>query len=40
LKPLARTLRRNQTEAERKLWRHLRNRGCAGYKFRRQLEIG
>ena len=40
MKPLARTLRRNQTQAEQKLWRHLRNRGCAGHKFRRQLVIG
>jgi len=31
----ARQLRRNQTEAESLLWRHLRNRNL-GYKFRRQ----
>lgn len=40
LKPIARHLRRQQTDAERKLWRHLRNRQCGGYKFRRQVEIG
>jgi adenine-specific DNA-methyltransferase len=38
--PLARTLRRNQTAAEKRLWRHLRNRGLAGHKFRRQYPIG
>ena len=37
---LARTLRRNQTETEKRLWRHLRNRGLAGHKFRRQYPIG
>ena len=40
LKPVARRLRRQQTDAERKLWRYLRNRQCGGYKFRRQVEIG
>ena len=40
MSPLARTLRRNQTEAEKRLWRHLRNRGLAGHKFRRQYPIG
>ena len=40
LKPIARVLRRQQTDAERKLWRHLRNRQCGGYKFRRQVNIG
>ena len=29
-------IRRKATEAERILWRHLRNRNFAGYKFRRQ----
>ena len=32
----ARRLRRDQTEAERKLWAHLRSRQLAGAKFRRQ----
>jgi very-short-patch-repair endonuclease len=40
MNPLARTLRRNQTETEKRLWRHLRNRGLAGCKFRRQYPIG
>ena len=32
----ARLLRKKTTEPERILWRHLRNRNFAGYKFRRQ----
>jgi very-short-patch-repair endonuclease len=36
----ARTLRATQTDAERLLWRHLRNRGLYGWKFRRQRPIG
>jgi len=32
----ARSLRRNQTEAEEKLWKHLRNRKVGNLKFRRQ----
>ena len=36
----ARTLRRNPTEAERALWRHLRLRQLDGYKFRRQQPLG
>ena len=36
----ARTLRRNMTDAERLLWRHLRNRRMLGYKFRRQVIMG
>ncbi|PYK32499.1 MAG: hypothetical protein DME58_05645 [Verrucomicrobia bacterium] len=32
----ARLLRKKSTEPERVLWRHLRNRNFAGYKFRRQ----
>jgi very-short-patch-repair endonuclease len=32
----AQLLRKNATEPERILWRHLRNRNFAGYKFRRQ----
>ena len=37
---LARALRRNQTDAERKLWFILRSRQFAGFKFRRQQPIG
>ncbi|TVR97492.1 MAG: endonuclease domain-containing protein [Rhodospirillales bacterium] len=37
--PLARRLRRDGTDAERRLWRHLRNRGLDGHKFRRQHPI-
>ncbi|HEY2445951.1 MAG TPA: DUF559 domain-containing protein [Rhizomicrobium sp.] len=36
----ARTLRRNATDAERKLWRLLRNRCLAKWRFRRQQPIG
>jgi len=32
----ARLLRKRATDTERILWRHLRNRNFAGYKFRRQ----
>ena len=35
-----RKLRRDQTEAEKKLWSILRNRQLAGVKFRRQFPIG
>jgi len=35
----ARDLRRDQTEAERRLWKLVRNRQLAGFKFRRQLPI-
>jgi very-short-patch-repair endonuclease len=34
------TLRRRATNTERVLWRHLRNRNFAGYKFRRQHPFG
>ncbi|NVM23306.1 MAG: endonuclease domain-containing protein [Desulfobacterales bacterium] len=37
---LAKKLRKNMTDAERLLWRHLRNRELGGYKFRRQRPIG
>src|ERR1700674_2806326 len=37
---LARRLRREQTDAERELWMHLRGRQLAGAKFRRQYQIG
>ena len=35
-----RRLRSTQTDAERKLWLYLRNRGLSGAKFRRQRAIG
>jgi primosomal protein N' (replication factor Y) len=36
----ARSARRGQTDAERRLWFALRSRRLAGYKFRRQHSIG
>ncbi len=36
----ARQLRRNLTDAERRLWSILRDRKLQGYKFRRQHPIG
>jgi very-short-patch-repair endonuclease len=36
----ARALRRNMTDAERKLWQHLRDRQTGSCKFRRQVPIG
>ena len=36
----SRALRRNPTDAEIRLWHHLRDRRLAGFKFRRQLPIG
>ena len=36
----ARLLRKEATEPERILWRHLRNRNFAGHKFRRQHPFG
>ncbi len=35
-----RDLRKNQTDAEQKLWSLLRNRQLAGVKFRRQFSVG
>ena len=35
-----RTLRKNQTDAEKKLWTMLRNRQLSGVKFRRQFSVG
>nr|WP_298129178.1 endonuclease domain-containing protein [uncultured Pseudoxanthomonas sp.] len=35
-----RRLRRDQTDAERLLWQHLRDRRLLGWKFRRQHRIG
>jgi very-short-patch-repair endonuclease len=40
LKPRRRELRRNQTEAEKALWTHLRNKQFHGMKFFRQYSIG
>jgi adenine-specific DNA-methyltransferase len=40
VKERARSLRRDQTDAERVLWQHLRNRRLLGCKFRRQHPIG
>lgn len=37
---LARKMRREPTDAERKLWRIIRNKQVAGCKFRRQQPIG
>ena len=39
MKTLARKLRKESTDAERELWRHLRARRMAGFKFRRQMVI-
>ena len=36
----ARTLRRNMTDAENRMWYYLRSRRLAGYKFVRQHTIG
>jgi very-short-patch-repair endonuclease len=36
----ARILRTNSTDAERRLWRFLRNRLLCGYRFRRQMPLG
>lgn len=36
----ARSLRHNQTDAENRLWWHLRNRNLGGFKFRRQHPVG
>src|ERR1700739_368354 len=36
----SRELRKNPTDAECKLWRHLRSRQVGGYKFRRQYVLG
>ena len=35
-----RNLRGGQTDAEARLWRHLRDRRLGGYKFRRQHRVG
>jgi very-short-patch-repair endonuclease len=36
---IARKLRRNQTDAERRLWSRLRDRRLAGAKFRQQVPV-
>jgi len=36
----ARVLRKEQTEAEKRLWKALRDRGLEGLKFKRQVPIG
>jgi very-short-patch-repair endonuclease len=40
LKQIARQLRHNQTDEEKELWRALRGRQFAGFKFRRQHTVG
>jgi very-short-patch-repair endonuclease len=35
-----RSLRKNPTDAEKTLWRYLRNRQLLGFKFYRQMQIG
>ena len=35
----ARSLRKNQTDVEQLVWKHLRNRQLYNYKFRRQFPI-
>ena len=40
VKQIARNLRRNQTREEKELWRDLRSRRFAGFKFRRQHAFG
>ncbi|MEK7353219.1 MAG: endonuclease domain-containing protein [Chloroflexota bacterium] len=39
LKPLARQMRKESTDAERVLWRHLRRRQLLGHRFRRQHSV-
>jgi adenine-specific DNA-methyltransferase len=39
-KTRARELRKNPTDAEKALWKHLRLRQLGGYKFRRQQPLG
>ena len=40
LTPVARKLRRHQTDAEKRLWWHLRSRQVEGAKFVQQEQIG
>ena len=37
---IAKALRKRLTDAERLLWRHLRNRELGGWKFKRQYPVG
>jgi very-short-patch-repair endonuclease len=37
---VARRLRKNSTDTEQHLWRHLRDRQIGGFKFRRQQPLG
>jgi very-short-patch-repair endonuclease len=37
--PIARALRRNDTDAERKLWNAIRDRRLGGWKFKRQVPL-
>jgi very-short-patch-repair endonuclease len=40
LRPVARSLRRDATNAERRLWESLRRKQLAGFRFRRQVILG
>jgi very-short-patch-repair endonuclease len=40
LRPVARSLRRDATNAERRLWEGLRRKQLAGFRFRRQVILG
>jgi very-short-patch-repair endonuclease len=40
LKGTSRRLRKNSTDTEKFLWKHLRNKQLRGFKFRRQQPIG
>ena len=40
LRDFARRMRRDPTDAERRLWRMLRDRRMAAFKFRRQVPVG
>lgn len=40
LMPNGRTLRKNMTPAEQRLWKHLRGKQLGGYRFRRQQPLG
>jgi very-short-patch-repair endonuclease len=39
LQTFAREMRREQTDAEKKIWQRLRDRRCGGFKFRRQVPV-
>ena len=40
INPRATALRRNMTDAEKRMWNHLRNRQLGGHKFKRQWSLG